>query len=63
MADIYGRERDHALTILVVDDDPMLRSMVAKNLELGGFRAILTGYGAQALEAIDAGCPIWCCST
>ena len=57
MAAISGRESEGTATILVVDDDPTLRSMVAKNLELGGFRSILTGFGAQALAAIDEGCP------
>jgi two-component system NtrC family sensor kinase len=37
-------------TILVVDDEPDLRELVAQVLETGGYKVISAGSGAQALE-------------
>ncbi len=40
-------------TVLVVDDEPGVRSVVARSLEGGGFRVLQAGNGADALELID----------
>jgi CheY-like chemotaxis protein len=40
-------------TILVVDDEPDLRELVAQVLESGGYKVVSAGSGAQALEKWD----------
>jgi CheY-like chemotaxis protein len=40
--------------ILVVDDDPMIRVIVSRTLELGGYRVELADCGARAMEALSA---------
>jgi DNA-binding NtrC family response regulator len=44
-----------AASILVVDDDPSLRRVVAYQLEQDGFRVTSAGSGAEALEAARGG--------
>ena len=39
-------------TVLVVDDDPALRTAVSRALDLDGYRVTAVGDGARALEAI-----------
>jgi CheY-like chemotaxis protein len=40
--------------ILVVDDDPMIRAIVSRTLELGGYRVELADCGERALAALGA---------
>lgn len=44
---------DH--TVLLVDDDPSFREMLALVLESRGFHTLLAGDGAEALEKLRAG--------
>lgn len=39
--------------ILVVDDEPSLRSMLKTNLELAGFEVLTANHGQQALDVIE----------
>jgi PAS domain S-box-containing protein len=45
-----GQSSDTCETILVVDDEPDLRELVAQILEAEGYRVLLAGSGAEALE-------------
>lgn len=44
-----------ALHVLVVDDNPVNRTVVASMLERGGHRVTLVGNGEEAIEAVDRG--------
>lgn len=43
----------HKLAILVVDDEPAFRSLVAKTLEQDGYHVIEAGDGAEAVDAAE----------
>lgn len=43
----------HKLAILVVDDEPAFRSLVAKTLEQDGYHVIEAGDGAEAIEMAE----------
>ncbi len=45
------------LTILVVDDAPPMRRLLARWLETAGYRVEQAGSGAEALASIEASCP------
>ncbi len=42
-------------SILVVDDESLVRSMAARALESAGYRVLGAGDGAEALELLDGG--------
>jgi two-component system, OmpR family, phosphate regulon response regulator PhoB len=44
-------------TVLVVDDEPMVREVVVRYLQLDGFRVVEAGDGTAALRAIEAQTP------
>ena len=46
-------ERRSAATVLVVDDEPAVRAIVARSLNLGGFQCLEASSGAAALAIID----------
>jgi PleD family two-component response regulator len=43
--------------VLVVDDDPALRTIIATNLELAGFRVVSAGDGPSAVALLDERVP------
>lgn len=43
------------LSVLVVDDEPVLRSMIARALEAEGFSVVLAGDGMEAWGLIEEG--------
>jgi PleD family two-component response regulator len=49
-----GRKRP---TVLVVDDDRNLRTIISTNLQIAGFDVIGAADGAQALALLDSGAP------
>ena len=42
------------VTILVVDDDPVIQKLLAVNFEMEGYRVITASDGAEALEQVAA---------
>lgn len=46
-------ERCLTATVLVVDDDYALQSLVSKGLQMQGFRTLTAGSGAEALDAAE----------
>src|SRR5438270_772229 len=48
-----SRPTDHRPTVLVVDDDPAIRSALERALALEGFAVRTAGGGQEALEAVD----------
>ncbi len=44
-------------SVLVVDDEPTIREVVARYLERAGYRAALAGDGAQAIAMCAPACP------
>ena len=48
---------DRSLTVLVVDDEPMVREVVCRYLEHDGFRVITAEDGREALKAVKASVP------
>ena len=47
------RDTSHRPTVLVVDDDKMLREIIGTNLELGGFSVLSAPDGPSALALLD----------
>jgi DNA-binding NarL/FixJ family response regulator len=47
---------DHDKPLLVVEDDPRLRDLLGSVLCPPGWRPVLTGTGAEALQRLAAGC-------
>jgi DNA-binding response OmpR family regulator len=45
---------DEAMHVLVVEDEPQLRSMLADNLEFEGYRVTAVASGEEALQAVAA---------
>jgi two-component system, cell cycle sensor histidine kinase and response regulator CckA len=43
----------HTLTVLVVDDDDGVRSIIARELVQGGFRVLTAGNGVEALSVLE----------
>ncbi len=43
--------------ILVVDDDPSLRDMIAMTMEMEGFSVLTAADGQEALSAVERGMP------
>ena len=50
-------------TILVVDDEPIVRDVVVRYLEREGFHALEAADGDAARELIERGAAGWSCST
>jgi DNA-binding response OmpR family regulator len=48
---------DRSLTVLVVDDEPMVREVVCRYLEHDGFRVVTAEDGREALKAVKASVP------
>ena len=48
---------DRSLTVLVVDDEPMVREVVCRYLEHDGFRVVTAEDGREALRAVKASVP------
>ena len=51
------------MRVLVVDDEPMVREVLARYLEREGFDVDTADDGEQALERFGAQTPDPCCST
>ncbi len=50
--------------IMVVDDDPNLRELVAIRLQKAGHKVLTAGSAGEALAIVDQrGAPDWSCST
>lgn len=49
---LSGEASPHAATVLVVEDEPDVRAVVARSLELGGFRVLQAADGAAALDLV-----------
>ena len=50
-------------TVLVVDDEPIVREVVVRYLEREGYRTLEAGDGDAAREAIERAGPTWSSST
>ena len=48
-----GKDSGRAMTILVVDDEPLIRWSLCQRLEAGGFTAIEAESARQALQRVD----------
>ena len=46
---------EHLLTILVVEDDPLIQSLVEDTLTDGGFEIVMTSSGEDAIDLLDIG--------
>jgi DNA-binding response OmpR family regulator len=46
---------ENLLTILVVEDDPLIQSLVEDTLTDGGFEIVMTSSGEDAIDLIDIG--------
>jgi DNA-binding response OmpR family regulator len=61
LMDEAGRRRPAAevtpATVLLVEDDPSLRTIVRRNLEARGYRVVAAETAAEALAAVEAGEP------
>ncbi|WP_322518036.1 response regulator [Rhodopseudomonas palustris] len=44
---------DHSIVVLVVEDDPMIQSVVQEALEEGGFDAVIASSGEEAVKLLD----------
>ena len=49
--------------VLVVDDEPPMRTALTRALELGGFEVELAVDGEDGLRRTTRGTPTWSCST
>ena len=47
--------RDHRHTVLIVDDDPMMREALAVLIEQRGYHAVGVGSGREALNVLTGG--------
>jgi PleD family two-component response regulator len=54
---LNGATDAHRPTVLVVDDDKMLREIIGTNLELGGFNILSASDGPSALALLDERLP------
>jgi len=45
------------VTVLVVDDDPVIMRLLEVNFEMEGYRVVTAVDGQQALDQIDTACP------
>jgi two-component system, cell cycle sensor histidine kinase and response regulator CckA len=46
-------EKEHRQTVLVVDDEEGLRTIVCRTLKAGGYATLEAGHGAEALEVLE----------
>lgn len=46
---------DNSIVILVVEDDPMIQSIVLEALEEGGFEAVIASSGEEAVDLLTDG--------
>jgi CheY-like chemotaxis protein len=58
MNDVRGLSQQGPCTVLVVEDEPLVRFMVAEELRDSGMRVIEAGTGDEALERLRAGNPV-----
>ena len=63
--DLPPREGKHALRVLVVDDEPLVRWAIAETLGMEGYEVDEAGDADRAVHVLCDGpaCPISCCST
>jgi CheY-like chemotaxis protein len=54
----HGRGTGAKPTVLVVDDEPLVRMTTADMLRLGGFDVLEAAAGAQALDVLATGQPV-----
>ena len=50
-------------TVLVVDDEPIVREVVVRYLEREGYRTLEADHGDRARELLERQSPISSCST
>ncbi len=58
---VEGSERDQGTgavgAVLVVDDDPMVNSLMSESLRVAGFDVVTASSGAEALDRLAEGIP------
>jgi len=47
-------KREHPVTILVIEDEPMVREVLQITLERSGFRVLMAGGGDEALDLCES---------
>jgi len=48
------KKREHPVTILVIEDEPMVREVLQITLERSGFRVLMAGGGDEALDLCES---------